>query len=104
MSDAKRRLSEAAEKFRADKAVPRTMRRRRPLPDPESPRMHMLCPFCMFPCDRTASLTWCSGCYCEWMRDKNGDTWFVPSLKTERFLWAKVIQKSGGMRIGGDKS
>lgn len=62
---------------------------------------HMLCPFCGEHCDRTASLTWCSGCYVEWYKSRNGDFVFDTKRKTERFAFAKALCKSGGAKIGG---
>ena len=41
--------------------------------DKRAERFLMECPFCGFLCDYTSPLMWCSGCYCEWYENKNGD-------------------------------
>jgi len=48
-------------------------------------------------------LRWCSGCFTEWY--KIGERYiFDDKRKTPRFAWAKAIQKSGGIRMGGGQS
>lgn len=64
--------------------------------------LHVECPFCGFICTHPniTTMTWCSGCFVEYELSRNGKVMFDKRLKTPRFLWAKAIQKSGGMRIG----
>ena len=67
---------------------------------PES-TFHVLCPFCGFACTKDTPYSWCSGCYVEYHRNRNGDIVFDTLRRDECFIWAKAIQKVGGMRMGG---
>jgi len=62
-------------------------------------RFHVRCPFCGDLVDIMTSLSWCSGCFVEWYRTRACNYIFDTERKTERFVWAKAVQKSGGMRI-----
>lgn len=62
--------------------------------------MHVLCPFCGYPCDRTANLKWCGGCYVQWTVSKRGNLWFDTELKREEYIFAIAICKAGGVRFG----
>jgi len=63
-------------------------------------RLHIVCPFCGQLVDWITELTWCGNCYVEWYETRSGVFIFDDKRKTERFIWAKAICKSGGMRIG----
>lgn len=62
---------------------------------------HVECPFCGFLCTapEQTPMTWCSGCFVEYYTTRNGSVVFDDKLKTDRFIWAKALQKSGGMRL-----
>ena len=68
--------------------------KRKAQPHPDS-RLHWLCPFCGDPCDRFTALTWCSGCFVEY----SSTGVFDSKQKTERFAFAKALQKSGGAKF-----
>lgn len=62
-------------------------------------RMHVECPFCGRLCDRFSALSWCSGCFVEWYRDRKGRYVFDDRRKTPRFAVAKAVNKAGGVKI-----
>lgn len=67
---------------------------------PESP-FHVVCPFCGFACTKDTAYSWCSGCYVEYYPSKSGlSVIFDTERKDDRFIWAKALQKAGGMRFG----
>lgn len=68
-------------------------------PHPES-RLHWVCPFCETPCDRYTELRWCIGCYVEY----SPKGLFDDQKKTERFAWAKALNKSGGASVAPNES
>lgn len=74
--------------------------RKRARRHPES-HLHWVCPFCGRPCDRYTELRWCSGCFVEYSQRGVLDD----EKKTDRFAFAKAVQKSGGATLktkGGD--
>lgn len=58
------------------------------------------CPFCKHPCDVMTAITYCGHCYVEFYTDRNGDIVFDDKRKTERFAFAKALNKTGGISIG----
>jgi len=68
--------------------------RKKAKPHSES-RLHWICPFCGEPCDRFTTLTWCSGCFVEY----SPTGMFDDQRKTDRFAFAKALQKSGGTKL-----
>ena len=65
--------------------------------------LHIKCPFCDNPCDRSAALAYCSGCYVEYYKDEDGEVIFDTKRKTSKFAIAKALNKAGGLTFGNIK-
>lgn len=75
------------------------MVRKKAKPHPSS-RLHVICPFCGNQADKTANMSWCSECGVEYYTTKSGSVWFDTERETDRFLYGKAIQQSGGFSMG----
>jgi hypothetical protein len=70
-------------------------------------RLHVICPFCGFEVTWLTEMTWCAGCYVEFMvrHDENGlVVTFDDKKRTDRFALAKALAKAGGVRFGPEEA